>query len=343
MSDAIANYFRTLFSRTGAAWNRFWFTPSDPAVLGLLRVLVGLVAIYLHVTFTPDLTAFFGADGLLTPQVLEPLQTDQQQLPWTSWSYLNYFQTPGELHVVHYAGLAVLGLFTIGVFTRVTSVLALVVVLSYFHRGIVLTGEAEPILAFLMFYLCLGPSGRWLSVDAWRNARKSAGRPGAGVATATWGANVAIRLIQVHVSLVYLMIAVAMTMGGPIGVVWWQGEALWWLIAKPQTPLVDFTWLNDNIYLINLWTLGTLAYMFAFGVFGWSRLVRPLLMVVGVPVWGLLALVTGLVPFCALMLIGNLAFVSGAALRGCCRRAEQAPAPLAEPRHSQKRIPVAAS
>jgi hypothetical protein len=312
----MANYFRNLAERIGEGWNRFWFTPSDPATLAVLRVLTGLVAIYLHVTFTPDLVALFGADGLLSPELADQLRFDPSaNARWVGWSYLNYLQSPTELQIFHWLGLAVLAAFTVGWYTRVTSVLALIVVLSYFHRGMVLTGEAEPVLAFLMFYLCLGPCGRWLSVDAWLARRKA---PSATEApAASWGATVATRLIQIHVAAVCAMMVAGMTMATVIGPIWWNGEAMWWMIARPASPLVDFTWLHDSIGLVNLWTHVTFWYLAAFALLVWRPMFRGLLLSIGVPVWCLLALVTGLVPFCGLMLIGSLAFIPGATIRAC--------------------------
>ena len=39
MTSAISDYFKTLSDRFGNAWNRFWFTPSDPITLAVLLVL----------------------------------------------------------------------------------------------------------------------------------------------------------------------------------------------------------------------------------------------------------------------------------------------------------------
>src|SRR5205814_8192909 len=88
--------------------------------------------------------------------------------------------------------------FVVGLFTRVTVVLTLVTFLSYYHRGPVLSSVTEPVVAFLLFYLCLGPCGAVLSVDAWRR-RRAAGRP--IVIPPMFTATVALRLIQVHTAL----------------------------------------------------------------------------------------------------------------------------------------------
>ena len=43
-----------------AGWNRFWFQPTDPATLGLIRICAGAMLFYTHLVWSLDLTAFFG-------------------------------------------------------------------------------------------------------------------------------------------------------------------------------------------------------------------------------------------------------------------------------------------
>ena len=51
------NYFDALRASVGSGWNRFWFTPADPAVVCGLRVFVGLAAIYYLISQAADLVA----------------------------------------------------------------------------------------------------------------------------------------------------------------------------------------------------------------------------------------------------------------------------------------------
>ena len=44
----VGDYFRELFGATRDGWNRFWFTPTDPATLGLIRILAGSMLFYTH-------------------------------------------------------------------------------------------------------------------------------------------------------------------------------------------------------------------------------------------------------------------------------------------------------
>lgn len=337
---AVRDYFDELFQSFGAGWNRFWFRPSDPAPLSLIRIAAGLLAFYVVLIYTPDLETFFGRDGLEAPALLESLDSESQNFDRQTvvhqirdslpkrlrLSYLDYLDTPGLLRAGHYAGLAVLALFTAGLFTRVTSVLALLVFLSYVHRGPLLTAQVEPILAFVLFYLCFGPCGADWSLDRWRAGRRASARPIAlqtsfadpAAARLTSAATISLRLIQVHLTLVYAMMAI----GKLSSDVWWSGAAMWWLVTKTESRLVDLTWLHNARLLIDAVTNGVMLYHVAFPIFIWNRLARPLLLGLGVVVWGLLALVTGMVPFALAMLIASLAFVSAATVRSvlprCC-------------------------
>ena len=74
------------------AWNRFWFTPRDPTLLGLVRIFGGLVALYTVVAYSYDLQEFFGKDAWFNladrlvnvremPTVVESLAGDPVRVP----------------------------------------------------------------------------------------------------------------------------------------------------------------------------------------------------------------------------------------------------------------------
>ncbi|MBI2827312.1 MAG: hypothetical protein HYX69_21780 [Planctomycetia bacterium] len=313
MWTIVGDYFRNLSERFGQGWNRFWFAPSDPLTLSVVRVLAGAIAFYTLLTFTPDLELFFGPDGLWTPEAMFALQGPG----YFGFSYLYLLHAPGQLWAAHLAGLAVLGLFTLGLFTRVTAVLSFLVMLSYFQRAFFVTAEMEPVLAFVLLYLCLGPSGAYLSLDRFFARRRLAEGKAAAATPPSWAATVAVRLIQVHLTLVYVM----MVLGQLNENTWWDGTAMWWLAGRPDSALVDLLWLHEYPKLVNLWTHSFVFYEAAFAVLAWNRLAAPLMVALGVVVWGLLAIVTGLVPLAAIMVVASLAFIPPDAMRaalGCC-------------------------
>ena len=47
-------------SEVVTGWNRFWFTPSAPHTLALMRILAGAMLLYTHLVWAKDLIAFLG-------------------------------------------------------------------------------------------------------------------------------------------------------------------------------------------------------------------------------------------------------------------------------------------
>ena len=321
MISAIRAYFTELFERFGAGWNRFWFTPSDPPVVCVLRIMTGLVALYVYGTFGPDLVRFFAADGLL------PAATVQEWVgPLGGFTYLYPFDDGPGLWIIHVAGLAVLLLFTLGLFTRITSLLALIVTLSYVHRAPMLTSLVEPILAMVLFYLCFAPCGAYLSLDRLLRRRRAASR--APIEREDYlrvdpsiGANIAVRLIQLHLAMVYLAMGVAKLSGE----LWWDGTAVWWLLARPESRLVDLTGtLINHPYLINAWTHAIVLFELTFGLLVWNRLARPLMLGIALVMWPLVILATGLPTFGIMMMVATTAFISPEGLRAVIGRSAAA-------------------
>ena len=70
MNDfSIKSYFERLFTQFGHGWNRFWYTPSDPLPLSLIRVATGLLALYFILTYTADVSHFFSEKHVLGKNV----------------------------------------------------------------------------------------------------------------------------------------------------------------------------------------------------------------------------------------------------------------------------------
>lgn len=307
MIASVTDYFRRLGDEFGQGWTRFWFTPSDAATVSAIRMGVGLIVVYLHATLSFDLVALFGPNGLLPVADIEPLEGG-------SFSYLNYLVAPGELWAVHLLGLAVLVAFTAGLWTRITSVLALIVFLSDIHRAPMITGPTEPVVAFLMLYLCIAPCGRRYSLDRLLARRADAKQADAWSAQPLTTATIAARLIQLHLALLVGMMAFSQLAGD----VWWTGMGMWWLITRQESRLVDFSWLHQYPLAIAAWTHAVVLFELSFATLIWVPLARPLLIALGVLIWGSLALVTGDVPFAASLVVASLAFISPATFVACC-------------------------
>lgn len=294
------------FARDGmtaaaAAWNRFWFTSADPTALCLIRVLAGLMLFYTHVIWTLDLEAFFGEHSWLSPEVLTSANPDGY-----AWSVLLWCRNSATLWTVHVLALATFALLTLGLWTRTVAVLSFVFVVSYAHRAPAALYGLDQINTLLSLYLMVGPSGSRFSVDAWR-ARRS-GRTGQ---TPSVTANLAIRLMQCHLCLIYLFAGLSKLQGAT----WWNGFAFWGGIANQEYQTLDLTWLADWPLVINALTHLTVAWEISYCVLIWNRWTRPLMLAGAIALHLGIAVALGMPTFGFAMLIANAAFLSPEFLR----------------------------
>jgi hypothetical protein len=124
----VAGYLADLARSLAAGWDAFWFTPADPTPLGLLRVLTGAMLLYTHAVWGLALDDFFGPGAWLDAELVRALQADESA--YSFW----WLVPPGWLWPAFAASMAVLALFTIGLWTRATSLLAPVVAISFAQR-----------------------------------------------------------------------------------------------------------------------------------------------------------------------------------------------------------------
>ena len=326
MFRAMGEYFNKLTTGIGQGWNKFWYTPQDACMLGFIRVLTGVVLLYVHVAYCFDLERLYGPQALVQVSTVETLQqqgvASEREMAKESirelfsFSYLRLARNNTDLWVLHAIGFVVLLLFTAGYNSRISAVLALIVTLSYRHRAPMLTFEFEPILTFVQLYLCLGPCGAAFSLDRWLAERKSSTPL---LPPVSYDAGIVIRLMQVHVSLVFLMMALGKLAGPNPPAVWWTGEAVWWLLASVDTRPFDFTGLamgTESSKLVDIWTHAIVWFELGFGFLVWNRLARPLMLFLMVILWiPLVSLATGLFLFTAMLAFASLSFISGSTLR----------------------------
>lgn len=316
MFAALKNYCSRCLTALTDGWNHFWFTRTDPAPLGLMRLLTGLLLLWVLGTYTPaDLANFFGPEGFMPEETVAATNVGRYRP--NLWSSLASYR---EMLILHGISLAVVACFAVGLFTKYTKWAALLVALNYWHRSPQLTSALEPMLAMLMLYLCIGPSGLAYSVDAWWKRRQES----EGLAP-SWLANLAQQLVKVHLSAIYVMIGLAM-LGSAT---WLEGMGLWWLIARTETKVFDFTWtyffFHDNyLPVLQIWTVGTAWFMLGFGILIWNSYFRPALLVLALPVWLMLGLAIGSLEYALCFLIGNLAYFRSDLLRPSATEASDA-------------------
>jgi hypothetical protein len=341
--NVVREYLRELFTSAWRGWLAFWFTPSDTATLGLIRIFAGAMLLYTHLVWSLDLEAFFGPHAWLSTEALgtfyrgpaPPDAADQAKHAASmtfAWTYFRWIDSTPLLWIVHVAALVVFFLLTVGYRSRLMSVLAYLATVSYTHRVPAALFGLDQINGMLAMYLMIGPCGASYSLDAWLARRKGGKQP-----PKSTSANVAIRLIQVHMCVIYLFAGLS-KLAGPS---WWDGFAIWLSLANLEYQSLDMTWLAAYPLVISFMTHVSVMWEVSYAALIWPRLTRPIWVALAVPLHLGIAICLGMVTFGLIMLVGNLAFVSPALVRasvdGLLRR-NRSPAALesVSPRRSAR-------
>ncbi len=127
----------------------------------------------------------------------------------------------------------------------------------------------------------------------------------------SWTANLAIRLIQIHMCVIYLFAGMAKL----TGTAWWDGTALWMAFGNLEYQSMDMTWMANHPWLIDVMTHVTVFWELSYCALVWPRLTRPIVILLAIPLHMGIAICLGMITFGLAMLIGNLAFVSPALVR----------------------------
>jgi len=286
-----------------AAWNTFWFAPADPLPLAVIRSCAGALLTWAAWVWLLDAEAFFGPEGWQRPENVWRMN-DQ---PW-QWSWYFAASSPGAVRLL--AGLTLVAALalTFGIATPVTALVSLVGLVSAANRSPLNVFGFDDILGMLLVAVAVGPSGAVLSVD-----RLLA--PDAGASRPSVRANVALRLLQVQLCVVYLFSGC----GKLLGASWWEGTALWGAAANVQYRTLDLQWLAWHPLVTNALTLATLWWEVSYAALVWPRLTRRLAVAMAVPVHLGIGVAMGMMEFGLAMLVANMAFVPAAVLRRVLR------------------------
>lgn len=285
-------------------WNRFWFTRTDPTTLAAVRICTGLVLLYSYLTLTPDLFRYLGPNAWIDAAAMDEIRRPDGPIgAWWGWSVYFLVSSPWAIGLIHAAFLVCLAAFTVGLFTRLASILVWAGHLSYIHGAFMAWSGMDTVLAMLTFYLMFSPSGAAFSVD---RLRRRAFVP----APPSWSANLCIRLIQIHMAVIYLCAGLAKLQGAR----WWDGTAVWSVMMMQEFAPFDLSWIGrfgdvPCLLVSNVGVLLTLGFEISFIFLIWNPTIRPLLLLLALILHGGIGLFMGMSAFGAAMLTGCLAFV----------------------------------
>ncbi len=337
MLTLLSNYLKDAYTAAVNGWQRFWFLPRDPATLGVLRICIGLLLLYTHAVWTLDWDGFFGPAGWVDKnarweQHLIPAGESTPIFVRCQWSHFDWIESQAVLWTLHCAALGIFTLLILGFYSRTVAVLSFLIAVSYTQRNPQAMFGLDGINTMLAMYLWIGPCGACYSIDAWLKRRKEqnheAGQ-GRGEVSAvrpielSITANIAIRLIQCHMCLIYLFSAIGKLQGES----WASGVAIWGAVANREYQSLDATWLAAYPLVVSILTHLTVMWELTYSVLVWPRLWRPLVLAMAVGVHLGIGLWMGMMTFGLAMIVGNMAFVESYYVRTLLsRRASLVPA-----------------
>lgn len=238
---------------------RFLFSFVSATPLALLRIAIGVLMVFWSITLLNDI------DPLLTWLRVSP----QGEIGWwQAWpgASISVVATMAWLLLVASVLLA------LGCFTRWTAWLTFVLTLAVQRYNPTAFNGGDFILrGVLLLGLALGPSGAYLSVDAYR---RDGGFRWSAPLISAWS----LRFIQLHISLGYVLTVLLKLRGNT----WLGGTAIWYALnlddlARIQLP----NWIKaPPIGALLSW--GTLVVELGVGIGVWVKRWRPWVILSGV-------------------------------------------------------------
>jgi hypothetical protein len=298
----------------GPLWrvDHFFFAPSSAAPIAFFRIALALFAIIQIAVLSPSFLDIYGSTGYLEWIISDKLFRIQELPAVADVSNLLLrfglsdnaaVSAVGTLYVAALVGLL------IGWRTRVMAFAAWFGHLVLNNTALMFGYGVETFAHIGLFYLIWMPASERWSMDA------SAGRT--GQRRVSGAARLSIRILQIHLCIIYLNSGIAKMMGTD----WWNGEAIWRAVAQPGYSQFNMNWMAYAPWLSLLLGWFVLIVETGYPVFIWPRRTRPYWLLAILALHAGIGLFMGLWLFALVAMIFNLAafgevfegFVSGIA------------------------------
>jgi hypothetical protein len=249
------------------AWGKFFFTPQLPTPIALFRILYGGCVSVTLILLHADWLDWYGVHGWVS---LETMKTIEPGIRLDLFALLP--QDDRRIGPFFFLFLGFSVLLTIGLWTRISSVVVFLGLASVQQRNPFIMHGGDTFLRVAGFFLMFAPAGAALSLDRLIRAHKEGERLDV-VRIAPW----AQRMIQLELALVYLM-SFCWKMKGHA---WLNGSALYYATHLSEIQRFPLPMWTQNPVVLKLGSWFTLILEFSLGVLIWFRRVRYPLLLVG--------------------------------------------------------------
>jgi hypothetical protein len=288
----------------------FFLAPGSPHPLGVFRIGVSLVLLAQAWSLSGHVLELFGDRGLTPWSITAPLASPW--LPrlgtWVPALRAGGLDTSTCLRVLTGTYALALVALLLGWRTRGAAAVA------WLLHGVLMNSVplfmygVEVFAQISLFYCVVLPVGAAFSWDV---------RAGRACDAPSPEATLALRVLQVHLCLIYVSSGVEKALGTP----WREGSAVWDAVMQPQFARFDFTWLAEHPWVSRAATWGTLLVEVGYGAFIWPRQSREAWVVLTLGLHAGIAVFMGLWLFSALMAVLTFAAFGWQPLRARVRTA----------------------
>ena len=288
-------------------WNGFWFGPVSSVPLGLFRLVFGFWTLVYGLLYFPERFLWFSEKGVLP--VKQALEYNSTFGPATGQGLgagyqINLLALPNSDHFLTLLFLVYLLAalcLTLGFWTRTSAVLVYLGLTLLHNRNAPIHNSGDTVMIVLSIYLLLSPAGASCSLDRlWRVLKGKEDDTPSRIIPWTQ------RLMQVQIAVLYLCASLSKVTGPQ----WMDGTATYYplhLAESARFPIMG----RDNIYVVNLFTWGTIVVEFALATFVWVPRLRLYVLAAGVALHLGIEYTFNIPLFSALMITSYLNFLTG--------------------------------
>ncbi|WP_374028668.1 HTTM domain-containing protein [Bdellovibrio bacteriovorus] len=266
-------------------WDRFWFAPQNLLGLAWMRIVLCGTMLYMYIIRFANLKYY--TDESFIPRSLALEVMHDLYRPFFLWSFW-----PDSMNfAAHLLLVVLLLLLTLGVGGRWVMWLAWVINAGFIQRNYAVNFGADIIAALFLFYMSFTQSCERLSIlNLWR--KKTVFKESDTMSS------LMIRMMQFQICVIYGYTGWEKLKGGS----WWDGTALWSVLANPQMTTLDFSFLRAIPWVIPVIAYLTIIFEVYFPVMvAWPK-TRYLWLLLGVGFHIGIGVFMGLGPFATTMM-----------------------------------------
>lgn len=291
--------------------SEFLFKSQRLHSLGLMRLILGSVLLYLAVFRHFNMDQFM--DGSIIPRDQALSMFPEFYKPW-----IQFFFWPDSLApIVHLSLILLYFLMVLGLTSRPLMLLTWVIAQGFIQRNYSILFGADLIGNLLLFFLCFTNCTKTFSLrPLWtnflhQNLEFTKHFSFSKILSHKWNdffedvSSVFYRLIQIQICVIYAYTGFEKLKGTS----WWDGTALWTVLANPQFTNYDFIWLRHFPIVFALGTFITIIFEVYFPVMVYMKKTRGFWLLLGVLFHFGIGFLLGLMPFSLVMVSTYVLFL----------------------------------